>query len=241
VSVLERKIGSQIQVYLERRAAFNRRRRKIKADFDKLYKLFASDLSFHKIAERVGVTRPRLNEIFRLHFQDLFPVSGLERQRQRRTLRRNEIMNRVARLISEDPVLNSIKASAAKGRRKRLIEPILLARRGEPTKRYRHKAVLVDGKHVEPVHHIRKPRVFARGGLAYGTTSLSRHRLEESTWTIFVVDVPHYRRRVLRSKSAKLLKALFDGKAQKKSTYIPLNGRPEDPVYDFLADEDNWS
>ena len=74
--MLEKSGGSQIRAYLERKAAFNRRRRKIKADFDKLYRLFESDLNFNKIAEAVGVSRLRVIEIFRLHFADLLAVAG---------------------------------------------------------------------------------------------------------------------------------------------------------------------
>jgi hypothetical protein len=238
--VLERSTGSQIRAYLERKAAFNRHRRKVKADFDKLYRLFESDLSFKKIAEVAGVSKPRIVEIFRLHFAQFFSVSGSKRRRDIAKRRKDEVANRVARLISKDPVLNAIKASAARAKRKRTIEPIILNRRGPPPKRYRHKAVLVDGRHVESVHHISTAQVYPGGGLAYGTTSLFRRRLENSSWSIFVIDVPKYRRRVIRCKNLQLLKALFAGNEERRSAYIPLNGRPENPRYDFLADEDNW-
>jgi AraC-like DNA-binding protein len=221
VSVPERTIGSRVQLYVQRRAAFNRRRRKNKIHFDKLYRLFASDLSFEQIAETAGVSRARLRDIFNLHFKDLFGVTGLERRREREKRRRDETLSRVARLISQDPVLKAIKASAAKAKRRRTIEPIVLDRRGEPIKRYRHRAVLIDGKHVEPVHHIRNARVFSRGGLAYGTTSLSRRRLEDATWIILCVDVPNYRRRVIRSKSARLLKAAVSEKRKEDQRLHP--------------------
>jgi hypothetical protein len=238
--VLEKSSGSQIRAYLERKVAFNRHRRKVKADFDKLYRLFESDLSFNKIAEVAGVSKPRIVEIFRLHFAQFFSVSGSKRRRDIAKRRKDEVANRVARLISKDPVLKAIKASAARAKRRRAIEPIILNRRGEPPKRYRHKAVLVDGRHVEAVHHIKTAKVYPGGGLAYGHTTLNRRRLDKSSWIIFVVDVPRYRRRVIRSKHAQLFKALFTGREERKSVYIPLNGRPENPRYDFLADEDNW-
>jgi hypothetical protein len=126
--VLEKSSGSQIRAYLERKAAFNRHRRKVKADFDKLYRLFESDLSFNKIAEVAGVSKPRIVEIFRLHFAQFFSVSGSKRRRDIAKRRKDEVANRVARLISKDPVLNAIKASAARAKRKRTIEPIILNR-----------------------------------------------------------------------------------------------------------------
>ena len=238
--MLERSIGSEIQVYLERRADFTRRRRKVRIGFDKLYELFAADQSFAKIATAAGVSRVRIRAIYDEHFQELFSVATTERRKARERRRRDDMSRRIAQAIAEDRVLEAITASAARARPKRTIEPILVDRRGDPCKRYRHRAVLVDGKDVETVHHIKNAQVFTKGGLVYGTTSLHRDKLKASRWTIFIVDVPRYRRKVIRCESAKLLKTLFGRTAIRKSVYIPLAGRPENPRYDFLADEGNW-
>jgi hypothetical protein len=221
-------------------AQFDRRRRKIKIGFAKLFDLFAGDLSIAEIAKRAGVSRVRLNAIYRQYFADLFGTTALERLRARESTRREKTAGRVQRVISRDRVINAIKASAAKAKPKRTVEPIIVRTDGEITKHYRHRAVLVDGKDVEAVHHIRNSGAGQRG-LTYATTTLYRSRLEQTRWTIFFVDVPRFRRRVIRSKNSTLLRHLFADGQTRMSVYIPLDGRPQTPRHDFLRDEDRWS
>jgi hypothetical protein len=71
-------------------------------------------------------------------------------------------------------------------------------------------------------------------------TTLYRNQLESSKWVIFFVDAPSYPRRVIRRKSAKLLKALFPYGGRSKNVSIPLDAKPNNPRYDFWADENNW-
>ena len=79
--MLQKTVSFRLDVYLANKAGFERRRRKIRLDFDALYSLFASNLSFARIARRVGVSRPRIDKIFQDYFQELIGVSGLERRR----------------------------------------------------------------------------------------------------------------------------------------------------------------
>ena len=121
----------------------------------------------------------------------------------------------------------------------RTIEPVIRSKRGFTW--FRHKAVLVDGTHIESVHHIMTRRLSRRGTIAYGSTTLYRTTLETSKCTIFVIDVPNYPRRIIRCRSNRLLKRLFSAGQEKVSVYIPLEQPLENPRYDFLADEDNWA
>jgi hypothetical protein len=227
----------RIEDYLSNKSRFDRRRRKLKLDFDALYRLFADGVSSAEIARRAGVSRPRINLIFKQYFRDFFGMTDLERLRRREKQARDAAMRRLVEEIEKDRVLEAVAKSAERGGRR--VAPILAKRRGEPRKRYRHRAVLVDGRDVEPVHHLRNAQPWP-GGITYATTSLSRKSLESSKWSIFYIDVPSYRRRVLRCRNAKLLRALFPAGVQRKHIYVPLDGRPEDPIYDFLADENNW-
>src|SRR5215204_3827867 len=69
--MLQKTVSFRLDVYLANKAGFERRRRKIRLDFDALYSLFASNLSFARIARRVGVSRPRIDKIFQDYFQEL--------------------------------------------------------------------------------------------------------------------------------------------------------------------------
>jgi AcrR family transcriptional regulator len=238
--MLQRAAGSGLAMYLAGKAAFDRRRRKSRLSFDALYGLFASDLSYAEIARRAGVSRPRINRVFDDYFRDLFGMSGLEREQRRQAGARQSAARRLAQAVAKDRILNALLRSVERAGRGRRIEPIICKRGRDPVKRFRHRAVLVDGRQVEPVHHLRRKRVWPAGGIAYAVTSLSRKALEGSPWTIFYVDVPSHRRRVIRSKSAKLIKALFPPGVARRNIYIPLGRSPEAPRYDFLADEDNW-
>ena len=238
--MLQTAVATRLDKYLAKKTAFERRRRKIRLDFDTLYGLFAGDLPSAKIARRAGVSRPRIDCIFEDYFRDLLGMTGLERRQRREEQSREKGIRNLARAVANDRVLSAITRSAGKGRRKHTIEPIICKRGRDPVKRFRHKAVRVDGRHVEPVHHIRNKKLCPSGGTTYGVTSVSREELASSAWSIFVVDVPRYPRRVIRTRSARLLKVLFPPGARRKNIYIPLDRKPADPRYDFLADEDNW-
>jgi hypothetical protein len=137
-------------------------------------------------------------------------------------------LHRLARAVARDRVIDAVCKSAAKARRKRTIEPIICKRGRDPTKRFRHRAVRVDGADVEPVHHIRNRKICPSGGTTYAVTSLAREELESSMWTIFHVDVSPYRRRVIRSRSLRLLKALFPTGGQAQEHLHPA--RPQTGV-----------
>jgi len=110
---------------------------------------------------------------------------------------------------------------------------------GNLTRRFRRKAVWVEG-HVEPIHHLRAEPTWQRKGELYACTAVTRKELETSPWVIFFIDVPGHRRRVFRCNSKRMLKALFSDGVQRRGVYLPLDRRPSNPRYDFLADEDNW-
>ena len=183
------------------------------------------------------LTSENIDRIFDQYFGDLFGVSGLERRRLREKELRADAARRLARAIADDPVLTALAKSAAKAGRR--ISPILCPRRGEPRKRFRRRAVLVDGKNVELVRHVRNAQVWP-GGIAYATTSIARKSLESARHVIFYIDVASHRRRVIRCRCAALLRALFPAGVKRRHIYIPLDERPEAPRYDFLADVDNW-
>ena len=148
----------------------------------------------------------------------------------------------MVRIVARDRVINAIKSSAAEANSKHTVEPIALDRSGPVTKRYRHRAVLVDGWDVEQVHHLRNVKSARRpGGLAYTMTTLHRGRLARGHWTIFFVDAVGFPQRVIRSRNSRLLKDFFADGQTRVSIYIPLDGRPSNPRYDFLGDEDRWS
>jgi hypothetical protein len=165
-----------------------------------------------------------------------------ERRREQERARREKTAKQVVRVVARDRVINAIRSSAAKANPERTVEAITLHRFGPFAKRYRHRAVLVDGRDVEAVHHLRNvKRAHRPGGHAYTTTLLRRDRLERGHWTIFVVDVVGFPQRVIRSKNSRLLKELFADGETRVSVYIPLDGRPSNPRYDFLSDENRWS
>ena len=136
--------------------------------------------------------------------------------------------------------LVAIRKSAQSAKKKKRIDVVLITK-ASWIKDYRHKAVLVENKSAESVHHIRKARRRrSRRKIIYGGTTLYRKILEHSAWTIFVIDVPHYSQRVIRSNNQRLLNTFFSRDQARVAVYIPLDGQPENPRYDFLADEDNW-
>jgi hypothetical protein len=228
-----------LEAYLAKRRQFNRRR-KSRIDFDVLYELFASGASSVEIAKRAGVSKERINFIFNHHFSNLFGMSGMERRRRREQERRESLARERALRIRNDRVLTAIRKSAQGSLDKKGID-VVLVKKGYWVKDYRHKAVLVENKSVESVHHIRKARRRrSTRNITYGDTTLYRSTLERSAWSIFVVDVPHYTQRVIRSNNQRLLNTFFSRDQARATVYIPLDGHPEDPRYDFLADEDNW-
>jgi hypothetical protein len=238
-AMLHRTGTSRLETYLARKREFDRRRRKLRLNFDALYHLFALDASGAKIAKRAHISKERVNFIFNRYFSDLFGMSALERRRNTERKIRNDAVRRLAHAIGKDRVLVAIRNSAEKARPGRKIEPVI--RKKHDIAQFRHKAVLVGGRHIESVHHIRTARFSRRGTVAYGSTTLYRTTLETLKRTIFVIDVPHYPRRVIRSKSDELLRSLFSAGQERISVYIPLKEPLENPRYDFLADEDNWS
>jgi hypothetical protein len=227
------------RLYLARKEAFDRRRRKTEVSFDELYRLFAGDTSIREVAKRAGVSAARMKFIYQQHFSGLFGISAIERRSKRERSRRKQITAGVNAMIAEDPVLKAIQASAKRGKATNTIRPIFLDRSTVPRKLYRHRAVLV-GKKIEPVYHIQNSRSSRGRRLNYSETTIRRDKLEAGTWSIFVIDVPGFLRRVIRSRNKHLLRTVFTGGRSRTSIYIPLDGRPENPRYDFLADEDNW-
>jgi AraC-like DNA-binding protein len=230
----------QIRSYRTFQAQFDHRRRKLKLDFARLFDLFASDLSIAQIAQRAGVSRVRLNAIYDRYFAELFGASARERQRSREQARREKVAARLQRVVSRDRVISAIKASAARAKPSRTVEPIIVRMDGEVTRHYRHRAVLIDGRDSEPVHHLRNSHSGERG-LTYATTTLYRSHLARARWAIFFIDVQGFRRRLIRSPTRALLRRLFADGQTRVSIYIPLDGRPSNPRYDFLQDEDRWS
>jgi AraC-like DNA-binding protein len=231
------------RLFMAHKAEFERRRRHIRMSFERLFELFAKGLSIAEVARRAGVHRSRLNRVYTRYFGPLLgTATALERRREQERARREKTAKQVVRVVARDRVINAIKSSAAEANSRHTVEPIALDRSGPVTKRYRHRAVLVDGRDVEAVHHLRNVKRARRpGGHAYTTTLLRRHRLERGHWTIFVVDVVGFPQRVIRSKNSRLLNEFFADGQTRMSVYIPLNGRPSNPRYDFLRDEDRWS
>ena len=237
--MLQRTGASGLEAYLARKHAFNRRRRKLRLDFDTLFGLFAADASGAAIARRARISKERINFIFNRYFRDLFGTTGLERRRNVEGKIREHAERRLSHAVGTDRVLVAIRASADKAWSSREIEPVVRSKRD--LAQFRRKAVLVDGKKLESVHHIRTVRFSRRGTIAYGSTTLYRTTLERVKRTIFVINVPRYPRRIIRCKSDKLLKSLFSAGRDRVSVYIPLRKQLQNPRYDFLADEDNWS
>jgi hypothetical protein len=238
-TVLQKRTNAHLEKYLARKGDFDRRRRKLKLDFDTLYRLFADGVSSADIARRAGVSRPRVSVIYEQHFQDLFGISDLERRAKREHERRIKASSRLARAIEKDRVLRAIIKSAQKAGSERRIAPVLTTRPGRNAREgFRHRAVLVDGR-PEPVHHLRAVHMAPRSR-AYARTTMRRGTLERAKWAIFYIDAASHRRRILRCRSAKLLKALFSPGRERRDIYIPLDQAPNHPRYDFLIDEDNW-
>jgi hypothetical protein len=231
--------ASRLETYLARKRAFDRRRRKVRLDFDTLFGFFAADASGAQIARRAHVSKERINFIFNRYFSDLFGMTALERRRRSERRSRDDAVRRLAHAIRKERVLAAIRNSAENARPKRTIAPVIGKKRD--VTRFRHKAVLVDARSVESVHHIRTVRFSRRGTIAYACTTLQRTTLERLKRTIFVINVPHYPRRIIRCRSDKLLKRLFSAGQERVSVYIPLAAAPENPRYDFLADENNWN
>ena len=167
--------SSQAATYLANKAKFNRLRRKSRLDFDTLYQLFSADLTSSEIAKRAALSRPRVNLIYKQYFSELFGMSDRERRERREDRLRQTKANNLARVIAADRVLTAVFKSAEKAKRR--IEPIIYRRGLNLSRRYRHRAVLVDRKDIEPVHHVCNARQFYPGGIHYGVTTLYRNRL----------------------------------------------------------------
>jgi hypothetical protein len=237
--MLQRADTSRLRAYIARKHAFDRRRRALRLNFDTLYGFFSSAESGAHIARRAGVSKERINFIYNKYFSDLFGMTARERQRHIEQKLREDAKQQLADAARKDRVLAAIRISAERARPKRKIEPVV--RRKHESAQFRHKAVLVDGKNIESVHHIRTRRLSRRGTIAYGSTTLYRTTLETLKHTIFVVDVRYHPRRIIRCRSDRLLKTLFSARQERASVYIPLEHPLENPRYDFLADEDNWA
>ena len=215
-------------LFMAHKAAFERRRRHIRMSFERLFELFAKGLSIAEVARRAGVHRSRLNRVYTRYFGPLFgTATALERRREQEHARRERTAQRVVRVVARDRVITAIRSSAAEAKSGRKVESILLARSGPATKHYRHRAVLVDVRDVEAVHHLRNVKRARRpGGLAYSVTTF--------------IDAAGFPRRVIRSKNSDLLKVFFAEGQTRVAVYIPLDGRPERSRYDFLKDEGRW-
>jgi hypothetical protein len=231
--------ASRLESYLRRKHAFNRRRKKLRLNFDKLFDLFMTEADSAEIARRGHVSKERINFIFNRYFGDLLGMTALDRRRRKEQELRDNAAREVAAKIAKNRLLIAIRQSAQRSGLKPRIEPVIGAKRGRVAG-IRRKAVLVNRKSIESVHHIKKSRPSGNGSRMYGSTTLYRSTLERSGWTIFVVDVPHYPRRVVRSRNTRLLRSFFDDDRTRVSIYIPLQDPAENPRYDFLADEDNW-
>jgi hypothetical protein len=229
----------RLRAYIARKRAFDRRRRVLRLNFDTLYGFFSAAESGAQIARRAHVSKEHVNRIYNKYFSDFFGMTARERQRNLEHKLRDDAKQRLADAAKKDRVLAAIRKSAERASPKRTIEPVI--RRKHAFAQFRHKAVLVDGTNVESVHHIRTRRFSQRGTIAYGSTTLFRTTLETLKRTIFVIDVPHHPRRIIRCKSDMLLKSLFSAGKQRMAVYIPLEQPLENPRYDFLADEDNWN
>jgi hypothetical protein len=236
--MLQRADTSRLRTYIARKRAFDRRRRALRLNFDILYGFFSSAESGARIARRASVSKERINFVYNKYFSDLFGMTARERQQHVEQKFRDDAKRRLADAIRKDRVLTAIRKSAERAEPPRTIEPVIRSKRGFTC--FRHKAVLVDGTHIESVHHIRTRRLSRRGTIAYGSTTLFRTTLESIKRTIFVVDVPKYPLRIIRCRSDKLLKRLFSAGQERVSVYIPLEQPLENSRYDFLGDEDNW-
>jgi hypothetical protein len=237
--MLQRADTSRLRTYIARKRAFDRRRRALRLNFDMLYGLFSSAESGARIARRASVSKERINFVYNKYFSDLFGMTARERQQHIEQKLRDDAKRRLADAIRKDRVLTAIRKSAERAEPPRTIEPVIRSKRGFTC--FRHKAVLVDGTHIESVHHIRTRRLSRRGTIAYGSTTLYRTTLQTLKCTIFVIDVPNYPRRIIRCRSNRLLKSLFSAAQERVSVYIPLEQPLENPRYDFLVDEDNWA
>jgi hypothetical protein len=142
--MLQRATNSQASTYLANKAKFNRLRRKSRLDFDKLYRLFLADFASSEIAKCAGLSRPRVNLIYKQYFSELFGMSDRERRERRENKVRQTKANNLARVIATDRVLTAVFKSAE--RAKRRMEPIIYRRGLNLSRRYRHRAVLVDRK-----------------------------------------------------------------------------------------------
>jgi hypothetical protein len=236
--MLQRGVSTQLDDYLARRRDFNRRKRKLRFGFDALYRLFASKVSGAEIAKRAGVSKERINFVYNRHFSDLFGMTALERLRNLELEAKRSALRRLALAVERERAIKLVMASAAKAPAKPKVE-IVTREKHQTARGFRHKAVGVRGK-IESVHHPRKARLGGGRRLDYAATTLYRSTLEKVDWTIFVVDVPGYPVRVIRSKSKKLLRAFFSSHQNRASIYIPLDKTPDHPRYDFLMDEGNW-
>jgi hypothetical protein len=237
--MLQRGVSTQLDDYLARRRDFNRRKRKLRLGFDALYRLFASKASGAEIAKRAGVSKERINFVYNHHFSDLFGMTALERLRNLEREAKRSALRRLALAVERDRAIKLVRESAGKAPTKPKVE-VVTRTKHQTAEGFRHKAVRVTGR-IESVHHIRKSRRGGRRRRNYASTTLYRTTLEKVNWTIFVVDVSGYAVRVIRSKSKKLLQAFFSSNQERASIYIPLEEPPEQPRYDFLRDENNWS
>jgi hypothetical protein len=237
--MLQRGDSTQLDDYLARRRDFNRRRRKLRLGFDALYRLFASKASGAEIARRADVSKERINFVYNRYFSGLFGMTALERLRTIELEAKQRALRRLALALERDRAIKLVRLAARKAPTKPRVDVIAVDKH-QTAKGFRHKAVRVRGR-VESVHHIRKARFGGRRRRDYATTTLYRSTLENVGWSIFVVDVPGRAVRVFRSKSRRLLQALFASNQERASIYIPLGEPPDNPRYDFLRDENNWS
>src|SRR5262245_15983376 len=109
----------------QKKRKFNRLRRKAKLNFDAFYRQFANDLPFSEIAQRAGISRPRVSYIYADYFSDLLGMTALNRRKAREGRIRERQLGRIRQAIEKDRVLRALKDSATNAGSKRRIEPIL--------------------------------------------------------------------------------------------------------------------
>ena len=111
-AMLQTAVASRLDAYLAKKAEYERRRRKIRVDFDALYSMFAADMSSARIARKAGVSRPRIDHIYEQYFRDLFGMTGLERRQRREEELREHGVRRLAKAFAKDRVLRASRPTA---------------------------------------------------------------------------------------------------------------------------------
>lgn len=86
---------------------------KLKLNFDGLFKMFQADYSLEEIAERAGVTRERVRQIYNKYFRTIFDGQSLRNRRFRCTTRNRLTKARESGLeLLKKPVMRAIVEEA---------------------------------------------------------------------------------------------------------------------------------